>query len=132
MKKITLSLLMLVTILVAIGGVSANVIDCAIDGYCDNDCMLVVDEPEEGNYYDPVTISWHYEGNCNPLEAYIAYQEGSCGFPYDWNEIADNLNPNETTYEWDVSDMEDGHYCIAVNIDQLSGPDAGDTSGLFY
>jgi hypothetical protein len=66
------------------------------------------------------------------MEAYIAFQKGSCGSPYNWVEIASNQNPSTQTYEWDVSNFQSGLYCIAVNIDQLSGPDAGATTGLFY
>jgi hypothetical protein len=136
MKKIVLSVLILGILLMIAGSVSAITPTaddlCVTDQSCDTVCRVVIDEPVAGNFYDPVTIRWHYTGNCNPLEAYLAYQKGSCGSPFNWVKIAENLNPSNKIYEWDVSGFNSGQYCIAVNIDQLSGPDAGSTSGLFY
>jgi len=128
MRKLVLSILMLGILLAIVGSVSA--INCVEDEYCSTACHVVIDEPQEGDYYDPVTISWHYEGTCRPVEYSLYYQEGSCEGD-NWQNIEHDLGAITTTYEWDVTDFESGEYCIAVNMDQLSGPDAGSTTGVF-
>ena len=119
--------------LLAIGNVSAtyNGDECIGDGSCDQECIVVIDEPVEGGFYDPVYIDWHYEGDCRPVEYSLYYQEGSCDGD-NWQNIEHDIGAITTEYDWDVSDFESGEYCIAVNMDQLSGPDAGSVSGVFY
>lgn len=126
-----MSVLTLGILMIAAGSISANSVDCATDSYCDNDCVVVIDEPQEGEWYDPVTIRWHYAGECRPVEYSLYYQEGTCDGD-NWRNIEHDLGAIINEYEWDVSDLENGDYCIAVNMDQLSGPDAGSTTGVFH
>ncbi len=145
MKKLAL-LFVLGFLLFASGlvSVSANGECISENGYgdCDDYCEVIVDEPQEGNWYDPVTIRWHYnnETNCRPVEyaLYYQYDNDNDGDACDgdaWLPIDNNLPPdaeNENSYEWDVSEMDEGAYCVAANMDQLSGPDAGGVSGEWY
>lgn len=98
------------------------------------ECQVIVDFPSEGVYLDPVTIVWHYEGDCNPYEYNLRYQEGTCDGEV-WDEIVSGLTPsgiNNNTHDWNVASMISGEYCVAANMDQLSGPDVGGVSGVWY
>lgn len=86
-----------------------------------NTCNLVVDEPEQGGFYDPVTVTWHLEGNaCHPLYYTVQYNT-DCDTDFGWKNITTNIDPlsNPMSIIW--SDLplgvgQCGEYCIRVNM----------------
>ncbi len=99
-------------------------------------CEVIVDEPIEGEFYDPVLIKWHYEGDCEPFEYNLRYQEGSCSPVGTWLNIKEGIDPwanNSQVYIWPDGELpENGTYCIAANMDQHNANDVTGYSGLWY
>lgn len=132
-KNLTLISLMLgVMLLVGVSG-CVNATEC-VGEECPQPCIVVVDQPSAGEYYDPVTIQWHYEGDCDPIEYDLFYQLGTCDGD-GWVTIEDKIDPdigNDNLYDWDVTLMPSGIYCIAANMDQENSNDVTGHSGLWY
>ncbi len=97
----------------------------------ESQCKIIIDEPQESHWYDPVDIEWHYEGNCDILNQELYYYEGSC-------EAGSNLiavlNSEPREYPWDVFALEDGDYCVSIYVEQHNPPalDVEGFSGIFH
>ena len=137
MKKLTLSILMLVTMFMIANSVSAG---GRHEWTCDNgdclpqpNCQVIVTEPQEGHWYDPVAIMWHYDGTgCNPFGYLLAYQPGTCNGD-DWHQIA-YVNPdpqNNNVYEWNNL-PDEGDYCIGIQMNRQNNSPVIGYSGPFH
>ncbi len=153
MKKLILSVLMLGVMFMLAGSVSADPCHCGdgsinVDGeQCDDgnlidgdgcsseclteSCELIIDEPLEGEWYDPVDVLWHYWGGCDILDQELYYHEETCESFGSSIEELDNAWQRE--YEWDVSELDDGDYCVCVYGEQRDGlPGVEGCSGIFH
>jgi len=111
-------------------GVMTHFDACVIGEYAEPTCELIIDEPVDGEWYDPVTISWDYEGDCDIINQKLYYYERNC--EADSNYIT-SLSSGPRTYPWDVSGLEDGPYCVSVYSEQHGELDEVEGfSGIFY
>jgi hypothetical protein len=84
-------------------------------------CNVIVTEPKQGGFYDPLTVEWHLEGNsCNPLYYTIQYNT-DCDLISGWKNITTNLDPefDSMSLAWSnfpISEGQCGQYCIRVNM----------------
>jgi hypothetical protein len=117
-KKITLISLMLgVMLVIGTGALVSAADEVSTEPYCN----LVINEPQTGAFYDPITITWSLEGNaCNPLYYTLQYNT-DCDAISGWQNISTNLDPktNPMSLIWSklpVNDGECGQYCLRVNM----------------
>lgn len=108
MKKITLSLLIVMVAIVVLG---ISIASADISGV--NFVTPVVGDNISGNSY---LINWTNTNAWGGL--YLAYKAGGCQAAGSWVSLSGPFNPGDTEYTWDTSSLSDGIYC--VRLDQLS------------
>ncbi|MCK4552624.1 hypothetical protein KAT80_00275 [Candidatus Pacearchaeota archaeon] len=103
--------------------------DACVIGEYEEPCQVIVDEPQASHWYDPVTIQWHYEGDCEILDQEIYYYEGEC--TGNSESVVELDNNWQREYEWDVSELEDGDYCVCIYGEQVKDGVIG-CSGVWH
>ena len=108
-------------------GVMSHFDACVIGEYAP--CEVIIDKPEEGGWFDSeaVSIEWHLEGACTPLDRFDIWYEkdGDCTLDGSWLNVlgAQNLAPGEVinpshpnyAYLWNRP-PESGEYCIKIKL----------------
>lgn len=98
-----------------------------------NTCKLIIDEPVEGGYYDPITVAWHWEGYCDPDYYDLQFKAGECNSGNIWYNLDTDtnhfssgvfaVNLTHSTYNWDNLPTS-GDYCIqATMVNGYDNPD---------
>jgi len=95
------------------------------------DCRLIIDEPLECHWYDPVDVKWHYTGECDIIDQELYYFNEACG--QNSNFIEQLGNNWEREYDWDISSLDDGDYCVCIYAEQRqSQVEIEGCSGTFH
>ncbi len=92
-----------------------------------NEACVVFTTPEEGDYVNgnQLNIVWNYD-SCASTSYDLQYKEGTCTSTDDWSDPLGNFGTSSTEYDWDISTLDDGEYCLKFS----NGNDRG-FSGLF-
>jgi hypothetical protein len=80
-------------------------------------CNLVIDEPKEDGFYDPVTVTWHLEGNaCHPIDYTVQYNT-NCDLITGWKNITSHIDAltDPMSINWNNLPVS-GQYCLRVNM----------------
>jgi len=53
-------------------------------------------------------------------EMWLQYAEGNCSFPGAWENEKQIDNTSELSYPWDTEDLDDGEYCLRLQVDSTT------------